>query len=303
MNHEALPTAEDGYELLDSAEKVQRAFAEGRAVECRDVPGDWFRAGESWPPAIIRDSGVLIAVGIQYRAPKPAEPAGGRIDDGGPYNGIDIRGIVDALIQSAFDDGESGVEEYGERVRECRDDLLRAIGRLTTPTAERQASAVRELVAKWRGEAAKVAAMYPNCNRIGQLGVAAVSDMLSKHADELERLADAAPDVCATCQGHGVVGYHTGQTPEQYEEHTADCPDCTPAPPVAAEAVAITDAMVERALSAPYGAYSVSSFIPLKSPHNIRELVRAALEAAFAHPAADDKGELDTALGQEAENG
>jgi len=43
----------------------------------------------------------------------------------------------------------------------------------------------------------------------------------------------------------------------------------------------IDDAMVERALRAPFAHYSVSSFIPVKSPTSIRNLMRAALEAAL----------------------
>lgn len=33
---------------------------------------------------------------------------------------------------------------------------------------------------------------------------------------------------CNTCNGHGMVGGHSGQTPEQYEEWQEECPDCTP---------------------------------------------------------------------------
>lgn len=40
----------------------------------------------------------------------------------------------------------------------------------------------------------------------------------------------ATPDLttmdCPTCNGVGMVGGHTGQTPESYEEHTAGCDDC-----------------------------------------------------------------------------
>lgn len=46
----------------------------------------------------------------------------------------------------------------------------------------------------------------------------------------------------------------------------------------------ITDEIVERALSAPFDGYSVSSFIPLKSPANVRRLMRAALQAAALQP-------------------
>ena len=33
---------------------------------------------------------------------------------------------------------------------------------------------------------------------------------------------------CNTCNGHGMVGGHSGQTPEQYEEWQEPCPDCGP---------------------------------------------------------------------------
>lgn len=46
--------------------------------------------------------------------------------------------------------------------------------------------------------------------------------------------------------------------------------------------VAVTDEMVEAALAAPFGSYSVSSFISPKSPENIRRLMREALLAALA---------------------
>lgn len=55
-----------------------------------------------------------------------------------------------------------------------------------------------------------------------------------------------------------------------------------PAPADVARLVDVDEAMVERALSAPYGRFAVSSFIPLKSPANIRALMRAALTAALA---------------------
>lgn len=42
--------------------------------------------------------------------------------------------------------------------------------------------------------------------------------------DELFRRRDRLS--CATCGGLGIIGGHTGQTPEQYEEVTEDCPDC-----------------------------------------------------------------------------
>lgn len=45
--------------------------------------------------------------------------------------------------------------------------------------------------------------------------------------------------------------------------------------------VAVTDEKVEAALAAPFGSYSVSSFISLKSPENIRRLMRTALIAAI----------------------
>lgn len=45
--------------------------------------------------------------------------------------------------------------------------------------------------------------------------------------------------------------------------------------------IEVRDAMVERALRAPFAHYSVSSFIPMKSPTSIRNLMRAALEAAL----------------------
>ena len=38
--------------------------------------------------------------------------------------------------------------------------------------------------------------------------------------------AQMAPDVCETCDGHGVVTRRSGQTPETYEEWNEDCPDC-----------------------------------------------------------------------------
>jgi hypothetical protein len=44
----------------------------------------------------------------------------------------------------------------------------------------------------------------------------------------------------------------------------------------------ISDADVERALSAPFDGYTVSSFIPLKSPYNIRRLMQAALSTLTA---------------------
>ncbi|HBI71520.1 MAG TPA: hypothetical protein DDZ22_21620 [Massilia sp.] len=31
---------------------------------------------------------------------------------------------------------------------------------------------------------------------------------------------------CPTCNGHGLIGGHSGQTPESYEEHTQGCDDC-----------------------------------------------------------------------------
>ena len=31
---------------------------------------------------------------------------------------------------------------------------------------------------------------------------------------------------CNTCGGHGMIGGHSGQTPEQYEEWQETCPDC-----------------------------------------------------------------------------
>jgi len=31
---------------------------------------------------------------------------------------------------------------------------------------------------------------------------------------------------CPTCNGHGLIGGHSGQTPESYEEHAAGCDDC-----------------------------------------------------------------------------
>lgn len=32
---------------------------------------------------------------------------------------------------------------------------------------------------------------------------------------------------CITCSGHGLIGGHSGQTPDSYEEHSEPCPDCT----------------------------------------------------------------------------
>lgn len=55
-----------------------------------------------------------------------------------------------------------------------------------------------------------------------------------------------------------------------------------PAPADVARLVDVDEAMVERALSAPYGRFAVSSFIPLKSPANLRAHMRAALTAALA---------------------
>lgn len=32
---------------------------------------------------------------------------------------------------------------------------------------------------------------------------------------------------CTTCNGIGMIGGYSGQTPEQYEEWSEACPDCT----------------------------------------------------------------------------
>lgn len=53
----------------------------------------------------------------------------------------------------------------------------------------------------------------------------------------------AGGEACPNCQGHGMIGWVTGQTPEQFEQHEAPCPDCNgtgsigTAPVVAGEAV------------------------------------------------------------------
>jgi hypothetical protein len=36
---------------------------------------------------------------------------------------------------------------------------------------------------------------------------------------------------CLTCGGHGLIGGHSGQTPESYEEWAEPCPDCYPKEP------------------------------------------------------------------------
>ncbi len=46
---------------------------------------------------------------------------------------------------------------------------------------------------------------------------------------------DAAPS-CPTCNGHGMVGGHVGQTPEQFDYVSEPCPDCS-APAGSGEAV------------------------------------------------------------------
>ena len=32
--------------------------------------------------------------------------------------------------------------------------------------------------------------------------------------------------LCRACNGHGMIGGHSGQTAESYEEHSEECPDC-----------------------------------------------------------------------------
>ncbi|GAB2620219.1 hypothetical protein [Novilysobacter erysipheiresistens] len=42
------------------------------------------------------------------------------------------------------------------------------------------------------------------------------------------RARDATPEVCQTCNGHGMVDTSSGQTPDNYCQDAMDCPDCTP---------------------------------------------------------------------------
>ena len=35
---------------------------------------------------------------------------------------------------------------------------------------------------------------------------------------------------CRNCNGHGEIGYTTGQTPESFEQGSYPCPDCNPQP-------------------------------------------------------------------------
>jgi hypothetical protein len=76
-------------------------------------------------------------------------------------------------------------------------------------------------------------------------GITGLAAVIRKHGtcapaalDELAaRLSTLAAQggvpVCQRCEGHGVIGYTTGQTPESFEQHTVDCPDCSPPQPAA----------------------------------------------------------------------
>lgn len=79
------------------------------------------------PESPHKAAGCRIGGRLDYAEARMAERA--PVSTGGDV----VRGLIDALIQSAFDDGESGVEEYGERVRECREDLLRALATPAPP--------------------------------------------------------------------------------------------------------------------------------------------------------------------------
>lgn len=52
-----------------------------------------------------------------------------------------------------------------------------------------------------------------------------------------DALSLTPPPACATCKGHGLIGGHTGQTPETFDQWDAPCPDCPPPPVVPVEDV------------------------------------------------------------------
>jgi len=54
--------------------------------------------------------------------------------------------------------------------------------------------------------------------------------------------------LCLTCNGHGLIGGHSGQTPDSYEEHSEPCPDCTK--PDQQEAPELTDEEMIKMINA-----------------------------------------------------
>ena len=60
-----------------------------------------------------------------------------------------------------------------------------------------------------------------------------MGSLLRAYADATCALRAAQRPVCQTCNGVGLIGGHSGQTPESYQEHSEDCPDCTPQRPAA----------------------------------------------------------------------
>lgn len=45
-------------------------------------------------------------------------------------------------------------------------------------------------------------------------------------ASQAAPVGDLTTVDCPTCNGHGLIGGHSGQTPESYEEHATGCDDC-----------------------------------------------------------------------------
>lgn len=92
--------------------------------------------------------------------------------------------------------------------------------------------------------------------------------------------APVAEGVCATCNGHGMIG---GPSFREPDEGGVPCPDCAVPPERAAEVPVVDDAMVERARNA----YNVHAYVD--GWYSPTSAMRAALTAALSRPAAEVK--------------
>jgi hypothetical protein len=82
-------------------------------------------------------------------------------------------------------------------------------------------------------------------------------------------LRSSGEAVAHSCANHvaGEIGYCRFMQPVAHEQALYLHP------------ATVTDEDVERALAAPFDNYTVSSFVPMKSPANVRRWMRAALES------------------------
>lgn len=118
--------------------------------------------------------------------------------------------------------------------------------------------------AEWLKEHESLAVLYGNSCWARAEDAAVQSDLKSLMAHAAQR------HVCQTCNGVGLIGGHSGQTPESYQEHSEDCPDCTPQRPTESQ-------ILEAAQYAGLWPNTVSRWIP--AFHRYHEALNSMMAA------------------------